>query len=177
MKCPVCMTTELARTEYEGTSVKICPACHGFLLATNSLKRIERNMEMNADLLSEEAAERQDSPGELKCPRCFIAMKKASAPYGLDFTIDTCGSCGILWLDGGEIEALQSAFEQTPAALEMLRGKQAFKEMDKSRLETLNRNIAKARVRIPDRGKYMLSKHRHGMYGVVSNLIDSFFGI
>jgi Zn-finger nucleic acid-binding protein len=125
----------------------------------------------------ENAAERKDSSAVIKCPRCFIAMKKQAAPYGLDFSVDLCEPCGVLWLDGGEIEALQSAFEQTPTAQEMLKRKQAFKEMDKSRLEALNKNIAKARDRIPDRKNYAFPNRPHLIPRVVSSLIDSFFGL
>ena len=53
-----------------------------------------------------ETVEMRDTVSDIRCHRCRIAMEKKPAPHGLNFKVDVCDSCGIIWLDHGELETI-----------------------------------------------------------------------
>ena len=63
----------------------------------------------------------------LICPRCMAKMDKM-IHYGV--TIDTCASCGGLWLDDGEIDQLNQLARKTVVASQ---GKRHQKKSIKSK--------------------------------------------
>ena len=183
MKCPVCGDVDLASVPYEGVAVSLCPRCHGVLLTKNALNRIERNPEMERSVLEMEVDDSSDSEGVLKCPKCRVGMRKEQSPHGLDFSVDICESCGLLWLDHGELEALQIAFEESPAGRDMIERRKIMSDMSDERREALNANIAKARDRIPnpvdDPNRFNLlgGEYRRERFSILGSLIDSFFNL
>lgn len=179
MKCPVCVDAKLVSVPYEGVSVALCPSCHGFLVTKTALNNIKKNPEMQMSVLAMETEGMNDSKDVVRCPKCRIAMTKKPAPYGLDFGIDACESCNLIWLDHGELEALQIAFEETPGGRDMLERRRMMNEMSDQRREELDANIAKARDRIPnpvERGGLHFGYQRK-RYSVFGALIDSFFNL
>ena len=118
----------------------------------------------------------------VRCPKCKIAMSKRPAPHALKFNIDTCESCSLIWLDHGELEAIQIAFEESPAGKDMLERRRMMNEMSDERKEALDANIAKAPDRIPnavepERFHLMGNDYRRNHYSVLGSIIDSFFNL
>ena len=147
MKCPVCSNIALVRTPYEGVAVSICPACHGFLLAASAMKSIERNPEMSQEVLEEEIQIMADTVKAVKCPKCRIDMEKKCAPHSLAFNIDVCISCKMIWLDAGELESIQIAYETSSVGQENMQRRKTMENMSTERKMQLQDGIDKA----PDR--------------------------
>lgn len=170
MNCPVCPGIDLVRTPYEGVLVDLCPSCHGFLLSPNSLKNIERNPEMSQEVLEAETQLMADTVKTVTCPKCRISMQKKYAPHGLDFNIDVCRCCNLIWLDGGELESIQLAYEASPAGQDNIRRRQEMANMSEERRMQLQAGIDKA----PDR-RSMLDhddRMRYGNYRGSGLLVD-----
>ena len=180
MKCPVCADIDLVRTPYEGVAVDLCPSCHGFLLSTSAMKNIERNPEMAQSILEEEAQVMADTAHEVRCPKCHISLKKTNAPHGLQFKIDVCHSCNIIWLDSGELESIQLAYEASPAGQDNRRRREEMENMSEERQQQLQEGIDKApdRISLADNDSYRYGRHGYGNVAgnfIVDWLVNSVF--
>jgi Zn-finger nucleic acid-binding protein len=176
MNCPRCPNgVKLVSTQYEGFHVYLCPSCHGFLLTPNNLRGIERKQEIGQSTLESESAVIKDSPHKVACPKCHVQMRRSLAPHGLDFAIDVCKPCKLIWLDGGELEAIQLAYERSPAGRDALQRQQEMLNMSEERQAELEANIAKA----PDSKELQETVHeifgrRHGPEGLVGDILSIF---
>lgn len=109
MQCPAC-SGQLEEALYEGVKIHTCPSCKGNLLDENRLIEIEKACEQ---LLSREKGhtETRHYEGTRSCPACSIAMEKAKYGKYIPKTIDKCPQCHDIWLDRGELEDIQVAYE------------------------------------------------------------------
>jgi Zn-finger nucleic acid-binding protein len=172
MRCPVCTDMELVRTPYEGIGVNLCPACHGFLLSSTAMKGIERNPEMQQEVLESETQIMADSIQPVVCPKCRITMQKKNAPHSLNFNIDVCRSCNVIWLDAGELESIQLAYEASSSGQDNIRRRKEMENMSEERKLQLQKNINKA----PDHMSLTDSDNRmgsgYGHHGTSSMIVD-----
>lgn len=180
MKCPVCNNIDLVRAPYEGIGVDICPNCHGFLLSPFSLKNIERTQEMGQSLLEEETKVMADTENAIKCSKCHINMRKKSAPHGLKFKIDICQTCNLIWLDPGELEAIQLAYEASPVGKDNLRRRREMQNMSEERKNALQSGIDKApdRMSLVNNDVHHYGRHSYGNIAgnyLVDWLVNSVF--
>jgi hypothetical protein len=120
MICPRDGTT-LSATKYEAdVEIDTCPSCQGAWLDAGELESIQRSVEkqhwhrtpegLDSAKDSYIAVEQQIAP-RVACPRCSKLM--ATRPYGMgsQIIIDECPEgCG-MWLDGGELQALERFYE------------------------------------------------------------------
>lgn len=109
MQCPAC-SGQLEEALYEGVKIHTCPSCKGNLLDENRLIEIEKACEQ---VLSREKGhtETRHYEGTRTCPACSIAMEKAKYGKYIPKTIDKCPQCHDIWLDRGELEDIQVAYE------------------------------------------------------------------
>jgi len=121
MNCPVDDFT-LAEESYEGYfKIDKCPSCRGVWLDTDELGKIQR---LTINDYSDELAKPENSiarafalakskqEGEYKCVKCESALIKKEYAYNSQIQIDMCPKgCGI-WLDAGELEALEQFYER-----------------------------------------------------------------
>ncbi|MFZ6181431.1 zf-TFIIB domain-containing protein [Nannocystis pusilla] len=88
-----------------------------------SRARAARITQALADLLPDEPP--PDHPSEATstgrraarggdCPGCGEPLVATAVRHGVEF--DTCGACGGIWLDAGELEALTSGLDPSPGA-------------------------------------------------------------
>jgi len=127
MKCPVDNTT-LIEQEYERTiKVDGCESCGGLWLEQWELKAIQANKGKNyqqelqqwPNLVEKsylQALEKQRPL--LDCPKCSeegnkIKMDRREHGYCSQIMIDICHDCQGIWLDKGEIEALEIFFQRS----------------------------------------------------------------
>lgn len=111
MNCPRCavplvdVTPDLALPDVHSLN---CPTCHGHWLAQQDLKRLEQDTEVRWLEL------RHLPPPELQaelltCPACTPArhLNKVESHADREVVLDACEHCHGVWLDGGELEAIQ----------------------------------------------------------------------
>jgi len=122
MKCPV-DHADLSSQPYEGNvQVEECSSCKGIWLTKEKLFAIERMKENDYHEVVENhkpASEARmettvsiEKPRDLNCPSCQSPMLANEHGYFSGIIIDTCIACGGVWLDRGELEALEIFFEQ-----------------------------------------------------------------
>lgn len=57
-------------------------------------------------LVAERPAERRREEGLGACPGCGAVLQRSAARHGIE--IDACAECGGIWLDAGELEAIEA---------------------------------------------------------------------
>ncbi len=122
MKCPKDQSTLIEQPYEADVKVDACPACGGMWLDKGELERIEASVEHD---YSEELARlpdlagpayeqaMQSKPPELACPKCDTALERRQYGYASQIMVDSCPQCGGVWLDKGEIQALEIFFERS----------------------------------------------------------------
>jgi Zn-finger nucleic acid-binding protein len=124
-KCPhhaLPLTTETYAANIE---VDVCGQCHGMWLDKGELEAIEEASQHDyREQLREIRSQGEDSAHvseqlaapSIRCPQCRGEMEKREYGYCSQIVIDTCNEgCGV-WLDAGEIQALEIFFEQSQRA-------------------------------------------------------------
>jgi Zn-finger nucleic acid-binding protein len=113
---------KLFPVRYEGdVFVDECTKCKGAFLDRGELEKIEEehaqefrdSLSRMPDLVAgayERA--RQRAEGELKCPKCGAEMETREYAYCSQVMINKCVKCGGIWLDRGEVKALEIFYER-----------------------------------------------------------------
>ena len=107
-RCAVALTTEQFNEPQAVFAVYYCPECDGQLLSDVQLRSVEETVQPRlVELRHVPSAEEQQVP--LDCPRCpgSIAMEKFRHHRDAKVVLDRCPECQSIWLDGGELEAIQ----------------------------------------------------------------------
>jgi Zn-finger nucleic acid-binding protein len=124
MRCPR-DGSELSQKVYESdVEIDACSACGGTWLDEGELETIQRTVERDHSKRlfdpiatpsgSYNAVAQQIAPRAV-CPRCGTHMEVRPYGMGSQIVIDVCAQgCGI-WLDGGELQALERLYEQSNA--------------------------------------------------------------
>ena len=125
MKCPACKDMTLEDFELEpGLAAARCGGCGGqWVNGAGYLRWVEARGPKPPGGASAGAAEATGSGGgdgtpagqavndnrkAKLCPECGRFLTRAKVGRGLDFLLDRCGSCGGIWFDAGEWEALRA---------------------------------------------------------------------
>lgn len=111
----------LVAAKYEGdVTVDRCPTCGGIWLDQGELEQIQTLTErvhpeavsalqtMNASI----NLARQKQLPSVKCPSCAVEMFRKEYAHCSLILIDVCPGGHGLWLDKGELQALEQFFEQ-----------------------------------------------------------------
>ncbi len=118
MDCPRCKGS-LQEASYEGFPVFRCSDCGGFWVNGDVLLDIINKREARIPEAAIAVARgwqkrhlpKRELDSELECPVCGSALERSVYGYDTGIVIDRCPSgCGI-WLDAGELVALQ-AFDE-----------------------------------------------------------------
>jgi uncharacterized protein len=111
MKCPRCnvsLNTDIIHDLNRSVEIDKCPQCGGIWFDNGELEQLEtiveavyveiRNVPGKADQLK-----------ALSCPSCdnMQLMQKAEHPRDRKVIMDYCPVCHGIWLDKGELEAIQ----------------------------------------------------------------------
>lgn len=118
MKCPR-DGTELVAERYEGdVEIDVCGACHGQFLDKGELERIQSLRERShsgpeqSDASAAYEQVEQLSAEAIACPKCGTEMARRPYGFGSQTVIEVCPEdCG-MWLDAGELEALERFYER-----------------------------------------------------------------
>lgn len=107
MNCPKCKSEALASTTVGEVTVDRCPKCSGIWFDERELPRVLRlsRGELRPLRGGHTDPARDDALGD--CPRDHIRMTRVHSSTHAEVVVDTCLECHGIWLDGGELEALQ----------------------------------------------------------------------
>ena len=121
MKCPR-DGSELETVTYEADiEVDQCPTCRGMWLDKGVLEQIQETIEndYSKELAVEPdhvrrayALSRPTHTGQIKCPKCAEDMTAKEYAYCSQVVVDICPEDHGMWLDAGEIQALEQFFER-----------------------------------------------------------------
>jgi uncharacterized protein len=120
MQCPI-DKQELQNHVFElNVTVDKCATCQGVFLDQGELEKLEAEaLKAERHLTSEEGDgaskaydfARQANLPEIKCPKCLKLMERSEYGYCSGVLIDRCLECQGIWLDGGELLAIQKFYE------------------------------------------------------------------
>jgi Zn-finger nucleic acid-binding protein len=115
--------TPLASRIYEAdVEIDECPACKGIFLDQGELERIQTVVEKDHrselakpldTVVEEHEAERDEARPLIDCPKCKHQMERRRYGMGSMTVIDACPEGDGLWLDRGELEALERFYERS----------------------------------------------------------------
>lgn len=130
---------------YEGLPVFRCDHCFGYLVGRQRMEGIRRIRKKSVEELKCETLAEigEDTQQELRCPRCRGKMRKELLKEPMSFHIDTCGSCRLIWFDGGELARLQLDHEIRPQSKEAAELQRRHREMTPERRAEFEQNLAK----------------------------------
>lgn len=117
--------SQLETKTYEAKiEIDACPACGGIWLDKGELEAIQEAKENDYSKVLENLPDTvarsinkvaQTDTGPVGCPKCGTEMDTREYAYCSQIVIDTCPEgCGI-WLDAGELQALEKFFERSQA--------------------------------------------------------------
>ncbi len=124
MKCPLDSAELLTRTYEADIQVDLCPTCRGIFLDHGELERIQKTVQRDHSALLAQVPDtvskafelaRQQQRPDLTCPKCAGSMGKQEHGDCSQILVDVCSACRGVWLDAGELEALEAFFEQAQA--------------------------------------------------------------
>lgn len=117
MNCPKCPSSlETLSVPLEDRSVpgpksaKIvleidrCPGCGGVWFDSDELdKYLDAKVKIPAAPAAPPALNAQLDAKPASCPRCALALVKGPARSNPKITVDSCGNCAGIWVDGAEL--------------------------------------------------------------------------
>jgi Zn-finger nucleic acid-binding protein len=109
MRCPRDPSAELVKLLGDAEAFT-CDRCYGMFFTAGELDRLaephQGSLEYSTvDLDRQSHADRY---GPASCPADGTAMKKVDFNIYTDIILDYCPTCGGFWLDGGELERINS---------------------------------------------------------------------
>lgn len=111
IKCPKCHDKVLTKHDFQGTPVDVCENCGGLWLDKGELNNIAHPIQGDIEFCSHEHACCRDK-SELECPNCpGEKLMKAKFIEFSDITLAHCAKCDGLWLDKGELDAINSEID------------------------------------------------------------------
>lgn len=110
MNCPVCKTKTLTGKHLEdGPLARFCVTCEGAWIQSDDYEVWLSGREVKPEKAFEpEEFAVQDSKSAKVCPTCKHLLFKYRLRSDIHFHLDHCRSCGGVWFDKGEWEALVS---------------------------------------------------------------------
>ena len=106
--CPTCRTATMTSGHLEtGLQTEQCATCHGYWIT--SARYFSYLEQAQATPLAPPPPAATEPSGMKMCPACRKFMHYYPVGHGLSFGIDKCNTCGGVWLDAGEWEALVQA--------------------------------------------------------------------
>ena len=114
----------MTRETYEGNVVvDRCTTCAGIWLDAGELKDVQETIEHDYSHQLERidtvagayALARQKTQANVQCPKCGSTLHASEYGYCSQILIDRCADCGGVWLDAGELQALEKFFEASQA--------------------------------------------------------------
>lgn len=107
--CPRCkkeLQPQIIKERRGEIEVDICDQCKGTWYDQGELNDLEKIVEP-VFVEVRKIPNEYDQLTALACPKCKVIMKKADHPRDENVILDYCEECSGIWLDGGELTAIQ----------------------------------------------------------------------
>ena len=109
--CPDCKTP-LERKDFSGLVLDACPKCAGVFFDDGELADLRRRgdaafTEVDDKIQPAETLDAHFTPKLRMCPGCGAAMNAFRYLYSSPVILDSCGACGGIWVDNGELKQMQ----------------------------------------------------------------------
>jgi len=122
MRCPKDGNETFKKNYEKDVEVDSCSHCGGIWLDVGELEAIQSIRENDyrdqigaeADTLRQaaELACQREAPA-LSCPHCAVELARREYGFTSQILVDVCPSCSGVWLDPGELQALEIFFERS----------------------------------------------------------------
>jgi Zn-finger nucleic acid-binding protein len=108
--CPACHAALLGAS-VAGWPTSVCPSCFGVLAGMASFVAVVEAVRLLDGPPVDALPPRRQRPGDrvLLCPRCHDPMLSHQYGGAGNVVIDSCESCQVNWLDGGELRRIALA--------------------------------------------------------------------
>lgn len=122
MNCPLDAVSLVPRRLESGVDAEVCPVCNGVWLEQAELDSLvqthahARVPEAPESVQAAFAMARQDLAPPGPCPICADTLARREYGYASQVLIDTCPRGHGIWLDAGELEALEGFFARQQAS-------------------------------------------------------------
>jgi Zn-finger nucleic acid-binding protein len=136
--CPDCKI-ELTRRDFDGLVLDTCSKCAGVYFDEGELTELRRRGEQALTALDE-----QVQPSELQherheeclrvCPGCGNGMHQFRYLYSSPVLLDSCEDCGGVWIDNGELKAMQEYLQLELGSQRVAREVAAGPQNDRARI-------------------------------------------
>jgi Zn-finger nucleic acid-binding protein len=122
IQCPRDGAELKSRTYEANVEIDECPSCGGTFLDRGELERIQAAVENDHrrevakpvdTVLEERQAEREEALPLIDCPKCSHSMERRRYGLGSMTVIDVCPEGDGIWLDRGELQALERFYERS----------------------------------------------------------------
>ena len=111
LKCPSCKNKTLINSEFKNTPVDICENCRGVWLDKGELNKVAHPIQGDIEFCSHEHTGQKSLSG-LYCPRCEgEELLKAKFIEFSNISIDYCPKCDGMWLNDGELKAINKEID------------------------------------------------------------------
>jgi len=121
MVCPLDAVTLVPRRLESDVNVEICPVCSGVWLEQGELEALQaahahdRPAEEPESVRAAFDMARRELEPPGPCPVCGVSMDRHEYGYASQILVDACPRGHGLWLDAGELEALERFFARQRA--------------------------------------------------------------
>ena len=110
--CPQCESQEMREEVIHGLKVHICDKCGGLWLDKGELNGVAHPIEGDLEYCSTDHFA-EDRVSDVKCPVCKEEkMVKVNFIHYTDIILDYCKKCHGLWLNRGELDAINAEIDR-----------------------------------------------------------------
>ena len=111
LKFPGCPGKELVKYDINGTDVDYCESCGGIWLSSGELNKITHPVNGDIEFCSHEHPERAVAT-DLQCPMCDTKLMEENFIEFSEIKIHHCGECNGIWLEKGELAAINAEIDR-----------------------------------------------------------------
>ncbi len=118
LKCPKCGIIELTPNVFEDVKIDSCQKCNGVWLHKGELNKIAHPHEGDLEYCSVDHIA-EDRVSDCYCPQCKdVKLKKVNFISYSDIVLEYCSKCEGIWMDRGELDAINSEIDKIHKAPE-----------------------------------------------------------
>lgn len=111
LKCPKCSDQVMAIDNIEGVQIHSCEKCKGIWLNKGELNTIVHPIEGDLEYCSTDHV-KEGMISDYACPQCKKIMAKVNFISYSDIKLDYCRKCKGIWLEKGELDAINTEIDQ-----------------------------------------------------------------